>query len=75
MKILNFGSINIDKVYQVDHFVMPGETQSCQGFQVFPGGKGLNQSIALARAGAKVWHAGKAGRDGDWLVQIGRAHV
>lgn len=70
MKILNFGSINIDKVYQVDHFVMPGETQSCQSFQVFPGGKGLNQSIALARAGAKVWHAGKAGRDGDWLVRL-----
>ena len=70
MKILNFGSINIDKVYQVDHFVRPGETQSCQGFQVFPGGKGLNQSIALARAGARVWHAGKTGRDGDWLVRL-----
>lgn len=70
MKILNFGSINIDKVYQVDHFVMPGETQSCKSFQVFPGGKGMNQSIALARAGARVWHAGRTGRDGDWLVQL-----
>lgn len=70
MKILNFGSINMDKVYQVDHFVRPGETQSCENFQVFPGGKGLNQSIALARAGAKVWHAGKTGRDGEWLIRL-----
>lgn len=64
MKILNYGSLNIDHVYQVDHFVRAGETTSSLGFQDFCGGKGLNQSIALARAGAEVYHAGKIGQDG-----------
>ena len=70
MKILNIGSINLDHVYRVDHFIRPGETQPCKTFQVFPGGKGLNQSIALAKAGANVFHAGKVGRDGAWLVDL-----
>ena len=52
MKILNFGSMNLDYVYQVDHFVAPGETLSTGSRTVKPGGKGLNQSVALARAGA-----------------------
>lgn len=52
MKILNFGSLNIDKVYQVDNFVRPGETISSKNLNFFCGGKGLNQSIALAKAGA-----------------------
>ncbi len=65
--ILNFGSLNIDHVYQVTHFVRPGETMSSQSYAVFAGGKGANQSIALARAGAAVVHAGKLGRDGAWL--------
>jgi ribokinase len=66
-KILNFGSLNIDYVYQVDHFVQPGETLSCESFNKFAGGKGNNQSVALARAGAIVFHAGKVGQDGIWL--------
>lgn len=69
MKILNFGSINIDHVYEVDHFVRPGETLGSSGYKIFAGGKGFNQSIALARAGATVFHAGKVGRDGVWLLQ------
>lgn len=73
MKILNFGSINIDNVYHVDDFVRPGETKKSLGFQVFPGGKGLNQSVALARAGADVYHAGKIGADGQWLVDLMKA--
>ena len=52
MKILNFGSLNIDRVYRVAHLVRAGETISSLGYQCFPGGKGLNQSIAAARAGA-----------------------
>lgn len=69
MKLLNFGSLNIDCVYQVDHFVRPGETMSSISRQTFCGGKGLNQSIALARAGVKVYHAGSVGKtDGDMLV-------
>lgn len=67
MKILNFGSLNLDHVYSVNHFVRPGETLASLGYQKFLGGKGLNQSVALARAGAKVLHAGKVGTDGDVL--------
>lgn len=70
MKILNFGSLNIDRVYRVDHLVRPGETLTSTGFNEFAGGKGLNQSIALARAGADVCHAGKIGRDGRFLKQL-----
>ena len=67
MKILNFGSLNVDYVYTVDHMVQPGETLASQKMEVFPGGKGLNQSISLARAGAEVYHAGQVGEDGLFL--------
>ena len=70
VKILNFGSINIDNVFQVDEFVRPGETIEAKSLEHFPGGKGLNQSIALARAGAEVYHAGKVGSDGKWLLEL-----
>ena len=69
MKIINFGSLNIDHVYSVDHFVRPGETLNSERYEVFMGGKGSNQSIALAYAGAGVCHAGKLGRDGAWLKE------
>jgi len=69
-KILNFGSLNIDYVYRLEHIVNPGETITSLGLEVFPGGKGLNQSVALARAGAKVYHAGHIGEDGDFLKEI-----
>ena len=68
MKILNFGSLNIDRVYRVAHLVRAGETISSLGYQCFPGGKGLNQSIAAARAGQKVYHAGCIGADGGFLL-------
>ena len=58
MKILNFGSLNIDNVYTVEEFVHPGETVTAKSHTVFAGGKGLNQSIAAARAGAEVIHGG-----------------
>ncbi|MHC4871177.1 MAG: ribokinase [Planctomycetota bacterium] len=67
MKILNYGSLNIDHVYNVDHFVKPGETMACTEYSIFAGGKGNNQSIALAKAGAEIFHAGKIGKDGLWL--------
>lgn len=69
-KILSFGSLNIDHVYQVDHFVQPGETTAALSLDLLPGGKGLNQSVALARAGAEVYHAGKIGPDGTSLVKL-----
>jgi ribokinase len=70
MTILNFGSCCIDNVYAVPHFVQPGETLASTDFNIFPGGKGLNQSIALAHAGAEVQHAGKVGEDGRWLKTL-----
>lgn len=68
MKVLCYGSLNIDYVYQVPRFVQPGETLSAKTFDIHCGGKGLNQSIALARAGLEVYHAGKIGSDGQFLL-------
>lgn len=70
MKVLNFGSLNLDYVYQVPHFVQPGETLSAAEQAVNAGGKGLNQSIALARAGAAVYHAGCIGSAGLSLKKL-----
>ncbi len=67
MKILNFGSLNLDLVYQMPHFVRAGETLSSTSFTRSVGGKGLNQSVALAKAGAQVYHAGLVGEDGEML--------
>jgi ribokinase len=70
-KIINFGSLNLDYVYAVEHFVRAGETLPSTGLQAFCGGKGLNQSLALARAGAEVIHAGFTGeKDGGPLLEI-----
>lgn len=70
MKVLNFGSLNLDYVYDVDHFVREGETISSADMNVFCGGKGLNQSVALAKAGVKVYHAGAVGStDGAILLE------
>ncbi len=71
MKVLNFGSLNIDYVYQVEHFVRAGETLDSENMEVFGGGKGLNQSIALSKSGAKVWHAGAVGEnDSEALLEL-----
>lgn len=67
MKVLNFGSLNIDYTYRVDKFVLPGETKASRSMTVGAGGKGLNQSVALAMAGAEVYHAGLIGADGAFL--------
>lgn len=67
-RILSYGSLNLDYVYHVPHFVAPGETLASSGRDVNCGGKGLNQSIAAARAGAAVCHAGKIGPDGQLLA-------
>lgn len=69
MKVLNFGSMNLDHVYQVAHFVQPGETISALQQKVTCGGKGLNQSVALAKAGARVYHAGCVGQGGQMLIE------
>lgn len=70
MKILNYGSLNIDHVYQMPAFVSAGETLSATDCKLHTGGKGLNQSVALARAGARVFHGGKIGADGADLKKF-----
>lgn len=70
MKIINFGSLNIDHVHRVEHFAEPGQTVFALHYQAFPGGKGLNQSIAAARAGAAVLHAGSIGSDGRFFLDL-----
>lgn len=73
MKVLNFGSLNLDYVYTVDHMVTAGETLASEGMNIFCGGKGLNQSIALVKAGVPVYHAGMVGEDGDILLAACKA--
>jgi len=70
MKIYNLGSLNIDYVYDVEHFVAGGETLASKDMSIFPGGKGLNQSVALARAGARVIHGAVIGNGGDFLIDV-----
>lgn len=70
MRVLNFGSLNLDYVYSVPRFVRPGETLAAESRTVMPGGKGLNQSVALARAGCRVFHAGCVGEGGGDLKKL-----
>lgn len=70
MKVLNCGSLNIDRVMPVPEFVRPGETLAAASMTLLPGGKGLNQSLALARAGAEVSHYGAIGEDGIFLKEL-----
>jgi len=74
MKVLCFGSLNIDYTYTVPHFVGKGETLSADSLRTFCGGKGLNQSVALARAGLNVCLAGAVGGDGGFLLEQLRAN-
>ena len=69
-KILNIGSLNLDYVYAVPHFVEAGETLLASRRDVFAGGKGLNQTVAAARAGAEVYHGGAVGADGGMLLDL-----
>lgn len=70
MRVLTIGSINLDHVLTVDHLVRPGETLAAGGYARAAGGKGLNQSIAAARAGARVAHAGIIGHEGAFLRDL-----
>ena len=74
MKVLTIGSMNIDYVYSVDHIVQPGETQTTRGMNVFLGGKGINQSMAVAKAGADVYHCGFIGSDGEMFLDACREY-
>jgi ribokinase len=83
MDVLNIGSINLDNVFRVHRIARPGETIGSRSLSTFAGGKGANQSVALARAGVRVAHAGRIGEDGRWVldllkgqgVDVSRVHV
>lgn len=66
--IYNFGSINIDHLYRVTHFVRPGETLASSSYRQVLGGKGSNQSLAVARAGGSVCHWGRLGQSDRWVL-------
>ena len=69
-RLLNIGSINIDYVYRVPHFLRAGETLEADTRDIFMGGKGLNQTVAAARSGIEVAHAGVLGEDGRFLYDF-----
>ena len=69
MKVLVYGSMNIDRTYTVSHFVREGETLTTERMELFCGGKGLNQAVALSRAGMRTVMAGAIGEDGDFLLE------
>ena len=69
MAIYTLGSINIDHVYSIPHFPSPGETLAATGYSMGLGGKGANQSVAAAKAGAQVFHIGAVGPEGKWTLQ------
>jgi ribokinase len=71
--LVNLGSLCIDYVYSVSTIANPGETVASKNLSVFPGGKGLNQSVAAVKAGARVQHFGAVGVDGEELVQFMQA--
>lgn len=73
MKVLNIGSMNIDRVYRVKNFVKPKETIKAKSYEELCGGKGLNQSVAIAKAGGEVIHAGALGKDGGILLDMLKA--
>ena len=71
MKILNYGSLNIDHYYKVDDIVKPGETITVNAVFKQKGGKGLNRSVAMSRAGSdNVYHAGAIGQGGKFLLDF-----
>ncbi|MBZ9977547.1 ribokinase [Mesorhizobium sp. BR-1-1-10] len=61
--IIVVGSINLDLIASVDRLPSPGETVSGSSFTTAPGGKGANQALAAARAGAQVRMVGAVGKD------------
>ncbi len=66
--IFNFGSINVDHVYRVGSLPQPGETIASRSYDRFLGGKGVNQSIAIAKSDGDVVHIGAVGTDGKWAL-------
>lgn len=75
--VIVVGSANVDQVFSVERIPAPGETVLSHGFSVARGGKGQNQAVAAARAGASTTFIGAVGADAfgtlttDGLVEDG----
>lgn len=67
--VIVVGSANLDLVYRVERIPSPGETLLAHDAERHPGGKGNNQVIAAARAGARATFVAAIGSDdaGDHL--------
>lgn len=70
MRILNYGSLYAEYIYHVDHLPSPDHEAKVLSVELKPGGRGFLQSVALARAGALVYHAGIVGKGGAFLPEL-----
>ena len=71
MAIYNLGSINIDHFYRLPHLVRPGETLAAETYTQGLGGKGANQSVAIAKSKNQVLHIGALSRaDNRYFEQL-----
>lgn len=66
--IVVVGSVNADDAIRLARLPGPGETVGARSLDTALGGKGANQAVAAARAGARVRMVGAVGSDGDALI-------
>ena len=69
MTVFNLGSINLDYFYRLPHLISAGETLAANDYNIALGGKGANQSVALAKAGGNVFHIGAFGKKDELYLQ------
>ena len=69
-KVTIVGSINVDRILQIDQLPQPGETIRMQDFSIAAGGKGANQAVAAARSGAQTSFIGAVGQDLDGQMML-----
>lgn len=70
MKVLVFGSINIDRTFTLPRFLIQGETICSSSLSISAGGKGANQAVAIRKAGVETQLAATIGEDGIWIKDI-----
>lgn len=70
-KVVVLGSLNVDRILQMDRVPEPGETLALNNQDMAGGGKGANQAIAAARSGAQTSFIGRVGADenGKFMLQ------
>ena len=73
-RVVVLGSLNLDLVTQVERHPEPGETVLGEGLERLAGGKGANQAMAAAAAGADVLMVGAVGDDDAGRAYVERLH-